>query len=88
AFLMSMCNQRYSATQYALLSSFMAVSRDILVAPAGSLAKSTGWPLFFVISIFAAVPGLLLLPLFAPWNSKPLAINRPGLEEEDIWDLK
>ena len=88
AFLMSMCNQRYSATQYALLSSFMAVSRDILVAPAGSLAKSTGWPLFFVISIFAAVPGLLLLPLFAPWHPKPLAINRPGLEEEDIWDPK
>lgn len=88
AFLMSMCNQRYSATQYALLSSFMAVSRDILVAPAGSLVKSTGWPLFFVISIFAAVPGLLLLPLFAPWNPKPLAIHRPGLEEEDIWDPK
>ncbi len=88
AFLMSMCNQRYSATQYALLSSFMAVSRDILVAPAGSLAKSTGWPLFFLISIFAAVPGLLLLPFFAPWHPKPLAIHRPGLEEEDIWDPK
>ncbi|MTJ53396.1 AmpG family muropeptide MFS transporter [Anabaena sp. UHCC 0253] len=89
AFLMNMCNQRYSATQYALLSSFMAVSRDILVAPAGSLAKSTGWPLFFIISIFAAVPGLLLLPLFAPWNSKPMAVTRPGLEEEeDIWGPK
>jgi PAT family beta-lactamase induction signal transducer AmpG len=89
AFLMNMCNQRYSATQYALLSSFMAVSRDILVAPAGSLAKSTGWPLFFIISIFAAVPGLLLLPLFAPWNSKPMAVTRPGLdEEEDIWEPK
>ena len=44
AFLMNMCNQRFSATQYALLSSFMAVSRDILVAPAGTIAKSTGWP--------------------------------------------
>jgi MFS transporter, PAT family, beta-lactamase induction signal transducer AmpG len=89
AFLMNMCNPRYSATQYALLSSFMAVSRDILVAPAGSLAKSTGWPLFFVISIFAAVPGLLLLPLFAPWNPKPMAATRPGLEEEeDIWGTK
>ncbi|MBS3028488.1 MAG: AmpG family muropeptide MFS transporter [Dolichospermum sp. DET50] len=89
AFLMNMCNQRYSATQYALLSSFMAVSRDILVAPAGSLAKSTGWPLFFIISIFAAVPGLLLLPLFAPWNPKALAATRPGLkEEEDIWERK
>ena len=88
AFLMNMCNQRYSATQYALLSSFMAVSRDILVAPAGSLAKSTGWPLFFVISIVAAIPGLLLLPLFAPWNSKPLPLKRPGIEEEDIWGTK
>lgn len=89
AFLMNMCNQRFSATQYALLSSFMAVSRDILVAPAGSLAKSTGWPLFFIISIFAAVPGLLLLPFFAPWNQKPVALTRPGFdEEEDIWGTK
>lgn len=90
AFLMNMCNQRYSATQYALLSSFMAVSRDILVAPAGSLAKSTGWPLFFVISIIAAVPGLILLPFFAPWNQKPVPVNRPGIEpeEEDIWGTK
>ncbi len=90
AFLMSMCNQRFSATQYALLSSFMAVSRDILVAPAGSLAKSTGWPLFFIISIIAAVPGLLLLPFFAPWTPQPVDIPRPGLEdeEEDVWGTK
>ncbi|WP_414548221.1 AmpG family muropeptide MFS transporter [Anabaena sp. CCY 0017] len=90
AFLMNMCNQRFSATQYALLSSFMAVSRDILVAPAGTLAKSTGWPLFFIISMVAAIPGLLLLPLFAPWNPKPVAISRPGLEEEDedLWGTK
>jgi MFS transporter, PAT family, beta-lactamase induction signal transducer AmpG len=68
----------------------MAVSRDILVAPAGSLAKSTGWPLFFVISIIAAVPGLLLLPFFAPWNQKPVAVNRPGIEpeDEDLWGTK
>lgn len=89
AFLMNMCNQRFSATQYALLSSFMAVSRDILVAPAGTLAKITGWPLFFIISMVAAIPGLLLLPFFAPWNPKPVAISRPGLEEdEDLWGTK
>lgn len=70
AFLMSLCNPRFSATQYALLSSLMAISRDILVAPAGTLAKATGWPLFFLISIVAALPGLLLLPVFAPWNSE------------------
>ena len=81
AFLMSLCNQRFSATQYALLSSLMAVSRDILVAPAGGVAKATGWPLFFIISIVAAVPGLLLLPVFAPWNGRPaMAMPRAGLD--------
>ncbi|MDJ0737121.1 MAG: AmpG family muropeptide MFS transporter [Nostocaceae cyanobacterium] len=90
AFLMNLCNQRFSATQYALLSSFMAVSRDILVAPAGALAKSTGWSMFFLLSIVFAIPGLLLLPLFAPWNQQPVAVPRPGLadESEDLWETK
>lgn len=83
AFLMSQCNQRFSATQYALLSSFMAFSRDVLVAPSGVLAQNLGWSMFFLISIAAALPGLLLLPLFAPWNQQPLAIPRPGLDYED-----
>lgn len=68
AFLMSLCSPRFSATQYALLSSLMAVSRDILVAPAGKLAEQTGWPTFFLITLLAAIPGLLLLPFFAPWR--------------------
>lgn len=89
AFLMSLCNQRFSATQYALLSSLMAVSRDILVAPAGWLAAITGWPWFFLISIAAALPGLLLLPVFAPWNPRTFPMPRPGLddEEEDSYQL-
>jgi PAT family beta-lactamase induction signal transducer AmpG len=68
AFFMSLCNSRFSATQFALLSSLMAVSRDIVVAPSGAIAEATGWPLFFLISIAVAIPGLLLLPVFAPWN--------------------
>ncbi len=83
AFMMSQCNPRFSASQFALLSSIMAVTRDVLVSPAGGLAKSTGWSMFFLISIVAALPGLLLLPLFAPWNSKPVAMNRPGLDYEE-----
>ena len=71
AFLMSLCDQRFSATQYALLSSLMAVSRDILVAPAGKIAEATGWSLFFLLTLIAALPGLMLLPLFAPWKSSP-----------------
>ncbi len=69
AFLMSLCNPRFSATQYALLSSMMAAGRDVLASPSGSIAQISGWPLFFVISIVAAMPGMALLPAFAPWRN-------------------
>ncbi|MFL5639180.1 MAG: AmpG family muropeptide MFS transporter [Gemmatimonadaceae bacterium] len=68
AFLMSMCNKRFTATQFALLSSLMAASRDILVAPAGRIAESIGWPGFFLITVTAAIPPLILLPFIAPWS--------------------
>ncbi len=69
AFFMSLCSPRYSATQYALMTSLMAFSRDILVAPAGKIAAATGWPVFFLITIAAGVPAMLLLPVFAPWSA-------------------
>lgn len=81
AFLMSLCNPQFSATQYALLSSFMAVSRDLLVTPAGIWAEALGWPLFFTMTLVAALPALFLLPLFAPWNT-PIEIDRPGSSHE------
>jgi PAT family beta-lactamase induction signal transducer AmpG len=81
AFLMSLCNHKFSATQYALFSSLNAFSRDILVAPAGKIAESLGWTWFFLFTIILAIPGLLLLPWFAPWNPKPVVILRPGLDE-------
>ena len=68
AYLMSMCNKRFTATQFALLSSLMAASRDILVAPAGKIAESIGWPGFFLVTVARAIPPLLLLPLIAPWS--------------------
>ena len=83
AFLMKLCNHRFTATQFALLSSVMAVSRDILSAPAGQLAKAAGWPSFFLLTLVAAIPGLLLLPFVAPWNQRVFAMPRPGLDDED-----
>ncbi|HVF41230.1 MAG TPA: MFS transporter, partial [Gemmatimonadaceae bacterium] len=68
AFLMMMCNKRFSATQFALLSSLVAVSRDLLTAPSGGIADATGWPSFFLISIAAGIPALLMLPFIAPWG--------------------
>jgi PAT family beta-lactamase induction signal transducer AmpG len=84
AFMMSLCNQSFSATQYALLSSLVAFSRDILVAPAGQWAEALGWSSFFLLTAIAALPGLLLLPFFAPWNPRPaMAMPRPGLDDEE-----
>ena len=68
AYIMEMCNRRFTATQFALLSSLMAASRDILVAPAGKLVESIGWPGFFLLTVAMALPPLLLLPFIAPWS--------------------
>lgn len=80
AFLMSMCNVRFSATQFALLSSIMGASRDILVAPAGGIVEHTGFPMFFLISLATVVPSMLLLPFFAPWSkdSPTIAATHTG----------
>jgi PAT family beta-lactamase induction signal transducer AmpG len=89
AYLMSLCSHNFTTTQFALFSSLMALSRDVLSAPAGDWAKATGWPSFFLLSMVAALPGLLLLPLVAPWNSQAVPLSRPGLEEEeDLWETK
>jgi PAT family beta-lactamase induction signal transducer AmpG len=70
AYMMTMCNKRFSATQFALLSSLMAASRDILVSPAGKIAESFGWPAFFMTTVIAGIPCLLLLPFIAPWRAE------------------
>ena len=61
AFLMSLCNQRFTATQFALLSAFASIGRVWVGPLAGVLAQSIGWPTFFIVSTIAAVPALLML---------------------------
>jgi PAT family beta-lactamase induction signal transducer AmpG len=68
ALLMSLCNPRFSATQYALLSGVYAMSRSLLSAPAGVLAERVGWPGFFLFTVAASVPAFLLLAKLAPWG--------------------
>ncbi|MEO5590826.1 MAG: AmpG family muropeptide MFS transporter [Gemmatimonadaceae bacterium] len=68
AYIMSMCDRRFSATQFALLSSLVAASRDILVSPGGRIAESMGWPTFFLITVAAGLPCIMMLPFIAPWN--------------------
>jgi PAT family beta-lactamase induction signal transducer AmpG len=66
ALLMTMCNQKFSATQYALLSSLAAVGGIVISPTSGFLAEAVGWPMFFLISAAIAIPGLLLLRKLRP----------------------
>lgn len=61
AFLMGLCNQRFTATQYALLSAFASVGRVWVGPLAGVMAETIGWPTFFIISTVLAAPALVML---------------------------
>lgn len=61
ALLMTLCNKSFSATQFALLSALSAVGRVYVGPIAGWFVETHGWPLFYLFSIAAAIPGLLLL---------------------------
>jgi len=69
AFIMSCCNKKFTATQYALLTSFMAFTRVIVGAPTGWLAKNVGWEMYFFISVLLSIPGLLMLFRFNKWTN-------------------
>lgn len=61
AFLMALCDSRYSATQFALLSALSAVGRVIVGPAAGVAVAALDWPLFFALTFVSALPGLGLL---------------------------
>ncbi|MEW6714453.1 MAG: AmpG family muropeptide MFS transporter [Nitrospirota bacterium] len=70
AFMGSITNKKFTATQYALLSSLMGVPRVLASAPTGYFAKHMGWASFFIMCTLIAIPGMLLLLKFAPWSSR------------------
>ena len=61
AYMSSLCNIYYTATQYALLSSLMSVARDFFAATSGFLLEKTGWPLFFVVAGLMCLPSAWLI---------------------------
>jgi PAT family beta-lactamase induction signal transducer AmpG len=70
AFMASLTNKKFTATQYALLTSIMGLPRVAASAPTGFAAKHMGWEWFFILCTLAAVPGLLVLARFAPWRAQ------------------
>jgi PAT family beta-lactamase induction signal transducer AmpG len=76
ALLMTMCNHRFSATQYALLSSLAALGGIVIAPTSGFVAQTVGWPVFFLISAALSLPGLALL-----WKLRPFI---ESLKENDV----
>jgi PAT family beta-lactamase induction signal transducer AmpG len=69
ALLMSLCNPRFSATQYALLSGIYALSRSVLSGQSGFLAEEVGWSSFFLLTAAASLPAFMLMFFLTPWHS-------------------
>lgn len=74
AFIARSTHPKYTATQFALFTAFMAVPRTFASASVGFIVDSIGWTNFFVFCTVIAVPGMLLLFKVAPWNE-----NQEGL---------
>ncbi len=71
AYISAQCHAAFTATQYALLSSFMGLLRDALAATSGLVVQAAGWASFFVFSTLLAVPGLILVIALARLETKP-----------------
>jgi PAT family beta-lactamase induction signal transducer AmpG len=93
--MLRLTEKRFSATQYALLSSLFGLGRTLTGPVSGALADALGWTWFFLLSVPAALPGLLLLHRFAPFRATDLshltaddarpACERPPLSAGALW---
>ncbi len=77
--LLRLTSKQFSATQYALFSSVFALGRTLAGPPAGFLVDAIGWTPFYLVSVAASIPGLVLLSRFAPVGSR-----EPDLDVEDL----
>lgn len=78
AYLSYLCNRAYTATQFALLSSVMASARTLLASVGGWVADQTSWPIFFVFTTVAALPGLVLLAYMMANFPIDATLDRPA----------
>lgn len=73
SFIASVTDRRYTATQFALLTSLTSVPRTFANAVTGYMVEAMGYPTFFVMCGIIALPGLLMLPWVAPWTTRDAA---------------
>ena len=73
--LLRLTQKRFSATQYALLSSLFTLPRVLAGPVTGVLADAMGWRDFFVLTVVFGIPGLLMLARFVPWNAREIEFD-------------
>jgi PAT family beta-lactamase induction signal transducer AmpG len=66
--LLRLTQKRFSATQYALLSSLFTLPRVLAGPVAGVMADAIGWRDFFIFTIVTGIPGMVMLARFVPWG--------------------
>jgi PAT family beta-lactamase induction signal transducer AmpG len=67
AFLMAICDRRYAAVEYALLSSLYAAAGAMLAGASGWITEATGYAGYFALTAFFAAPAFAFLALAARW---------------------
>ena len=72
ALLMTLCDSRFTATQFALLSALSSIGRVFIGPVAGGISYEYGWQVFFALSFIIAIPGIVMLY----WLKKPLQHKR------------
>ncbi len=70
AFIAKQTSLSFTATQFALLTSIAVIPRTFANASTGFIINSVGYFSFFLICTAAAIPGMLLLLLIAPWSKR------------------
>jgi PAT family beta-lactamase induction signal transducer AmpG len=81
-YLSGLSSLAYTATQFALLSSFAAFGRTWLASPAGVIAEKMGWTWFWGFTIVAAIPGMLTLWILWSKGYLTQSIRQPSTEDD------
>jgi len=81
-YLSGLSSLAYTATQFALLSSFAAVGRTWLSTPSGYLANALGWAWFWASTVVVAIPGMLLLWIMWRRGFVVETIRQPSTEDD------
>jgi PAT family beta-lactamase induction signal transducer AmpG len=73
--LLRLTEKRFSATQFALLTSLFSIPRVLAGPPTGLLVDAVGWRDFFILTVAAGLPGLYMLSRFVPWGQRELTFQ-------------